>query len=1110
MRVAGDFGSGRAGLGLALVLGAALAACGDDGGADGATDVGVDVKADVAPDTGGDAGKVDAVADAADAPDAGGDEGAAPDVPPEEGAFGAPCSSNGECDSGWCVEGPQGFICTKTCEISCPANFDCKGVSAAGADVVFLCLPRYVQLCTPCATDTQCKGGACLTIDGSGQCGYACEADEDCPEGFGCLDAPGGTHDGQWCQPRSGSCTCTPEFTGAQRSCQQTSELGSCYGVETCDPELGWTGCTAAAPVPELCDGKDNDCNGLVDDGLPQDEACENTVEGVGTCVGVNVCFGPQGWVCQAATPEPETCDFKDNDCDGDVDEGFKTGDVYSAHAHCGTCNASCDSGFPNAAVTSCQVTGSAAQCIVETCQQGFIKLNEFQCVPNVASICQPCTVDANCLGEGAACIPVGTGTFCSKGCATAADCPGGYACEEVGKASPMCVPVTDSCSCDGTNTDLSRACSVTHTPADPGKPAYTCTGFEQCTAEGWAGCELPGESCDGVDNDCDGETDEAFKDAAGKYAGVQHCGGCNISCLALAYPNSAPACDASLPVPQCTFACQPGWFDVNGLIDDGCECQPVAGPDLAGDGQDTNCDGIDGEVAEGVFVAKNGHDDAPGTLEAPMLTISAAVERAFDAGKRDVYVATGVYGENVVLRAGVGVFGGYASDFATRNPLLYETAILGQAPTAAAPGAVTAVGLGAADAPEPTVVDGFTVFGPNAANQAGANSYAMYLRDGGAKLIVRNNRVFAGAGGNGTAGAAGGDGTDGSGGVTGGAAYDAGTRTCTSTHEKAGGAGGKLTCGGVDVAGGDGGAGRCPVYDTDPLAAEVGKDGKGPGAAGKGGAGGVDNTHITQGPNSSCGTCYTNSEKNHNGAFGTAGAKGATGALGQGCAALQGSVVAGHWQGQPGQSGGAGGHGSGGGGGGAGGGVEVVGNGCATGSTDLGGDDIGGQGGGGGSGGCAGTGGAGGSAGGGSFGVFVIFTASPGSLPVLQNNTIRRGAGGAGGTGGPGGAGGLGGDGAPGGASGEGNAQMWCAAGGAAGGDGGQGGHGGGGGGGCGGASYGLFLHQAGGSLNASAYKSANAFLPGGQGGPGGAGGPSLGQSGTPGAAGASADTNF
>ena len=39
------------------------------------------------------------------------------------------------------------------------------------------------------------------------------------------------------------------------------------------------------------------------------------------------------------------------------------------------------------------------------------------------------------------------------------------------------------------------------------------------------------------------------------------------------------------------------------------------------------------------MFVTKTGDDNAPGSIEAPMLTLTAALERAEAEGLRDVYV---------------------------------------------------------------------------------------------------------------------------------------------------------------------------------------------------------------------------------------------------------------------------------------------------------------------------------------------------------------------------------------------------------------------------------------------------------------------------------------
>jgi len=74
----------------------------------------------------------------------------------------------------------------------------------------------------------------------------------------------------------------------------------------------------------EICDGKDNDCDGQTDEGFSVGQSC---TAGVGECArtGQYVCKADgSGTECNAVagTPTTEICDGKDNDCDGQTDEG--------------------------------------------------------------------------------------------------------------------------------------------------------------------------------------------------------------------------------------------------------------------------------------------------------------------------------------------------------------------------------------------------------------------------------------------------------------------------------------------------------------------------------------------------------------------------------------------------------------------------------------------------------------------------------------------------------------------------------------------------------------------------------------------------------------------
>jgi hypothetical protein len=90
---------------------------------------------------------------------------------------------------------------------------------------------------------------------------------------------------------------------------------------------------------PEICDGLDNDCNGVVDDGIADEgESCATGLPGA-CAEGRRVCLGGRLECTGAGEASDEVCNVVDDDCDGSIDE-----DQRNACGRCGdvpteTCN---------------------------------------------------------------------------------------------------------------------------------------------------------------------------------------------------------------------------------------------------------------------------------------------------------------------------------------------------------------------------------------------------------------------------------------------------------------------------------------------------------------------------------------------------------------------------------------------------------------------------------------------------------------------------------------------------------------------------------------------------------------------------------------------------
>ncbi|MEL6177571.1 MAG: putative metal-binding motif-containing protein, partial [Myxococcota bacterium] len=271
---------------------------------------------------------------------------------PEVDILCRPCEDDSDCGglNDLCMETTDGRYCARDCQLqACPEGYTCSEVEGPNGSTATQCLPDG-GICSDCFDPDNDEHGI-----GPGCLGEDC--DEENPDiNTGALELCNGVDDN--CDGNRdegydldndplncGTCGEVCTFEGAEALCMEgTCQPGPCldnrYDIDGRLDNGCEYFCEASADGVELCNGRDDNCDGTVDEGNPEAGGdCETDEPGI--CQAGTVACEDGTLVCvPQREPLAEMCNGVDDDCNGNIDEGNPGGGGACNTGEVGQCSA--------------------------------------------------------------------------------------------------------------------------------------------------------------------------------------------------------------------------------------------------------------------------------------------------------------------------------------------------------------------------------------------------------------------------------------------------------------------------------------------------------------------------------------------------------------------------------------------------------------------------------------------------------------------------------------------------------------------------------------------------------------------------------------------------